>query len=197
MNDLTAVTQVVLTERQARDRGWWDEMAACFHPDSTVKLSWIASTGPDFVEQSRRAFDSGARPMHHLSPPVARVNGDRAVAELSGAIHNRMHLHDVEVDFTSNIRGLYQLRRCDDAWLITAITAIYESDSVAPTIPGVAIPLDTALLQKFRPAYRFMGYQLSLRGVDVPDDLYGDDQPDRLNALYRNVFDWLDHDEST
>jgi hypothetical protein len=193
MNDLTAVAQVVLTERQSRDRGWWDEMLACFHPDSTVKLSWIASTGPEFVEQSRRAFDSGARPMHHLAPPVARVDGDRAVVELSGTIHNRLNLHDVEVDFTSNIRGLYQLQRYDGDWLITAINAIYESDRITPTIPGVAVPLDSALLQKFRAPYRFMGYQLSLRGVNVPDDLYGDDQPEQTNALYRKVFDWLNH----
>ncbi len=32
MNDTVAVTQLVLRERQARDRGWWSEMERAFWP---------------------------------------------------------------------------------------------------------------------------------------------------------------------
>ena len=30
MSDITTITQLVLQERQARDRGWWDRMRSCF-----------------------------------------------------------------------------------------------------------------------------------------------------------------------
>jgi len=32
MNDIAEVTQVVLRERRARDRGWWDQMRECIGP---------------------------------------------------------------------------------------------------------------------------------------------------------------------
>lgn len=43
MNDIAEVTQLVLHERQARDRGWWEPMRACFAPAATVRLSWFAA----------------------------------------------------------------------------------------------------------------------------------------------------------
>ncbi len=39
-SDIAVITQVVLGERQGRDRGWWDQMAAAYWLDSTVRLSW-------------------------------------------------------------------------------------------------------------------------------------------------------------
>ncbi|MGW5640638.1 hypothetical protein ACWEWQ_38800, partial [Streptomyces sp. NPDC003832] len=35
--DVALVTQVVLAERQGRDRGWWEQMADRYWPDSTVQ----------------------------------------------------------------------------------------------------------------------------------------------------------------
>jgi hypothetical protein len=49
MNDIAEVTQVVLRERRARDRGWWDE---CIAPDAQIRLSWFRGSGGDFVAES-------------------------------------------------------------------------------------------------------------------------------------------------
>ena len=49
MDDVTEITQLVLRERQGRDRGWWAQMADCFHPDSRVTLSWFDGPGSEFV----------------------------------------------------------------------------------------------------------------------------------------------------
>lgn len=54
-DDIIAVTQVVLLERQGRDRGWWDQMQKCFDADSLVSLSWIHDTGAAFVAGPKRA----------------------------------------------------------------------------------------------------------------------------------------------
>jgi hypothetical protein len=46
---LDDVTQLILRERQCRDRGWWNQMAGCFAADSRVELSWFNGRGVDFV----------------------------------------------------------------------------------------------------------------------------------------------------
>jgi hypothetical protein len=52
MNDIAEVTQVVLRERRARDRGWWDQMRKCIAPDAQIRLSWFRGSGGDFVAES-------------------------------------------------------------------------------------------------------------------------------------------------
>ncbi|SEF20041.1 hypothetical protein SAMN05421837_101204 [Amycolatopsis pretoriensis] len=37
--------EVVLRERQGRDRGWWDRMRACYAPDAAVRLSCSGAPG--------------------------------------------------------------------------------------------------------------------------------------------------------
>ncbi len=72
------MTQLVLRERQSRDRGWWDEWADCFAGNSIIDMSWFRGRG-------RRVRGADACPLfqrvwgrHRLSPPAVRVNGDRA-----------------------------------------------------------------------------------------------------------------------
>ena len=64
MNDITEITQIVLLERQGRDRGWWAQMAKCFHPDSRVTLRWFDGPGPEFVSRSQKMFEMGIRILH-------------------------------------------------------------------------------------------------------------------------------------
>ena len=52
MTDIAEVTQVVLRERRARDRGWWDQMRECIAPDAQIRLSWFRGSGGDFVAES-------------------------------------------------------------------------------------------------------------------------------------------------
>jgi hypothetical protein len=39
------LVQVIAHEREGRDRGWWDQMAGCYHPDSRVRSMWFTGTG--------------------------------------------------------------------------------------------------------------------------------------------------------
>ena len=47
------VTQLVLRERQSRDRGWYEEMAACFAEDSVVQMSWFTGSGAESARPVR------------------------------------------------------------------------------------------------------------------------------------------------
>ena len=191
MNDVTEITQLVLHERQGRDRGWWAQMEACFHPDSLVVLSWFNGKGAEFVARSRMMSEAGFRPVHRPSPPVVHVTADRAVVELPIAIDARFPLDGVEVDLTSYSRLLYQVMRTEGSWKIKVLNSIYERDTVAPVIPGTSLNIDQAKLAQLRKSYRWIAYHNSLSGRTVPQDLYGDDQPEQVDSLYASAFAWM------
>lgn len=50
--DAAAVTQLVLRERQNRDRGWWDDMAGCFAPDAIIEMSWFTGPAPSALPRA-------------------------------------------------------------------------------------------------------------------------------------------------
>jgi hypothetical protein len=191
VGDVVAVTQLVLKERQSRDRGWWDITAECFHPESTVELSWFRGSGAEFVASSAKNVRPESRPIHRIGPPAVRLCGERAVAENSGAIAVRRVLGGVEADMVSYVRGLYRCERHGGQWLIRSLIAIYEWDTLTPVVPGTELHVPREELERFRPSYRFLAYVMSLRGVTLGDDLYGEDRPEPLAQLYEAAHAWL------
>ena len=191
MDAITEITQLVLRERQGRDRGWWTQMAACFHPDSRVTLSWFDGPGSEFVARSQKMSEAGLRMVHRPSPPVVHLHEDRAVLELPLAVERRFLLGGVEADLTSFTRLLYQLERREVGWRILFMNAIYERDTLAPVVPGTTLDAEHEKIARFRAPYRFVAYDISLGGRSMTSDLYGDDQPERVAALYETAFDWL------
>ncbi len=129
------VTQLVLRERQTRDRGWWAEMASCYAEHSLVDISWFTGSGADFVRQTIEASKDGVWGRHRLSPPAVRVRDDRAWAELPIAIEFRIDVEGVEADLISYARSQYRCRRMDGAWRIVHFTSIYERDTLTPSKP--------------------------------------------------------------
>jgi hypothetical protein len=192
MNDVAELTQLVLRERQARDRGWWDRMSECFHPDSTVRLSWFTGSGPEFVAGSRDMSGRGDKVTHRLCPPVVRQYRDRAVIEVPAAIEMRVDVDGVQADLTSFARLLYRAERRSGSWRIASLDAVYERDVLLPALPGTRLDLDPTALTAFRPSYRVLAYLFNRLGYDVADDLYGDDVPDVVEELYRSVFTWAE-----
>ncbi|MEU8636466.1 nuclear transport factor 2 family protein [Amycolatopsis sp. NPDC048633] len=183
------VAELVLRERQSRDRGRWDRLGACYAPDSAVRLSWFRGTGEEFVARSREMRGRGDLTRHRLGPPVVDLDGDRAIAEMSAAIELRTVLDGVEIDLTSYTRLLYRAEVRSGRWLITSMDPIYERDVLAPVLPGTPLPLPS--LEGLRPSYRFLAHVFDRRGYPIADDLYGDDRPAEVAELYDSLFAWL------
>ncbi|MGH2930232.1 MAG: nuclear transport factor 2 family protein, partial [Solirubrobacteraceae bacterium] len=99
--DVALVTQVVLAERQGRDRGWWPQMAAMYWPDSTVRLSWYNGDGAGFVAGSEVMARRGAVALHHMFTPAVHVRGDRAYVEAPAAMRFRVEVGAVPGDLVS------------------------------------------------------------------------------------------------
>ena len=187
------VTQLVLRERQSRDRGWWDRMAECFAEESVVDMSWFKGSGAGFVDASRRMAGGGwgGHSVHQLSPPAVRVQGKRALAELPLVIEFRVTVDGVEADLASFARSQYRAERAGGMWRIVRITSIYERDTLTPALPGARLEINPRELEGHRPSYRLLAWYLARRDVHVPPNLLGDDQPEPVARQYEAEAAWL------
>ena len=189
--DKLAVAEVVQTERAARDQGQWARMAACYHPDSVVSISWIETSGPAFVAASEGAFAAGLRHLHQMAPTLVTVNGDRALAETGTAILLGGRIGAVEVMVTSHARMHARIERREGAWRIIRLGAVYFEDEMRARIPGETPTLDAARLAAYRPSLRFLSYLLEEGGKTPRADLAGIDRPDLVEAFLAAEQAWL------
>lgn len=185
------LVQVIAHEREGRDRGWWDQMASCYHPESRVRSMWFTGTGQEFAAASRGMAARGDHARHRLSVPSVHVRGQRAVVTMPMAIELRIELHGVEADLISYARGIYRMERRDGRYGICDLSTIYERDTLTPVVPGDAIAIDRARWATLPVSYRMLAYYFGIRGYEVDPDLPGDDRPESAGALLGEAFDWL------
>src|SRR5262245_22516280 len=84
--DISAITQLILLERESRDQGRWKTMRECFHADAVIRISWITGNADEFVNGSIDMAQRGVLAKHRLGPVLVRARGDRAVATLGAVI---------------------------------------------------------------------------------------------------------------
>lgn len=187
---VSAITQLVLAERESRDLGRWERMKACFHPDSIVRISWFSGNGHDFVDASRDMARRGTLAKHRLGPVSVRIAGHRAVATLACTIDIPAVLQGVAVLLSSHARVFYRAENRDGAWGLSSFEVFYMRDELAPQVPGEVVPVKAARLAGYRQSYRFLSYVLDRNGFTVRDDLAGEDKPETVDALCREVYGW-------
>jgi hypothetical protein len=188
--DVTAVTQLVLRERESRDLGRWNTMRDCFWPDSIVRITWFQGSGYDFVKGSIDMARRGVLAKHRLGPVLVRLSGRRAVASLTGIIDIPVEIKGVAAMLSAHARLLYRAENRGSAWRLFGFDAVYMRDELAPSIPGQVLAIDPAQLVAFRPSYRMLAYNLKLQGYDVDPNLAGEDRPDSADALMTEIFSW-------
>lgn len=192
MSDIEQITQLVLRERQGRDRGWWGQMADTYSPAARVRVSWLEASASEFVEHSKRIVFPGIPLAHKVGTPVIHLNGSRALVEAPCTIQARNEIQGAVVNLCSRIRLFYRVERQGGRWLIDALDALYESDELTPAVLGEWPALDMDVLLTRRESYRYLAYLQWLRtGQHIPDDLPGDDRRELLETLYEEAFAWL------
>lgn len=188
--DVSAVTQLILRERESRDLGRWERMRDCFWPESQVRVSWYRGDGAGFVEGSIDMAKRGVLAKHRVTPILVNLNGNRAVAAMPSIIDLPAKLHGVELILSAHARFLYRAERRGDVWRLMGFDAIYMRDELTPAIPGRSITIDPEALTKFRPTYRLLAYYMSSQGYDVDANLAGEDRPDLVAAMNAEVYGW-------
>jgi hypothetical protein len=189
-SDVSGITQLILRERESRDLGRWERMKECFWPDSLVRVSWFRGNGEDFVSGSTEMARRGVLAKHRLAPILVTLSGVRAIASLTAIIDLPVKLKGIDATLSTHSRFLYRTERRDRCWKIVGLDAIYMRDELTPAIPGQAISIDPKDLKGFRPSYRLLSYYLESQGYEIDSVLAGDDRPDLVEALNREIFGW-------
>ena len=188
--DITAITQLILRERESRDLARWETMRECFWPDSLVRVSWFRGNGPDFVTGSIDMARRGIPAKHRLAPILVRLKGDRAVASMHGIIDLPVTLKSVSATLSTHSRFLYRAEKRDGRWGIMGFGAIYMRDELTPDLPGQVISINPAEVKDFRKSYRLLSYYLHSQGYKVDSGLAGEDLPETVEMLNHELFAW-------
>jgi hypothetical protein len=188
--DVSAITQLILRERESRDLGRWDRMRDCFWPDSLVRVSWFQGNGADFVTGSIEMARRGVPAKHRLAPILVSLSGIRAVASLTAIIDLPVKMKGIDATLSTHSRFLYRTERREGRWGIIGFDAIYMRDELTPAIPGQVISIDPREVASFRPTYRLLSYYLKSQGYAIDSGLPGDDRPDLVDALNRQIYNW-------
>jgi len=165
-------------------------MARCFHEDSYVDISWFQGSGKEFVQASKGMFERGMRAKHRIGPVLVTLNGDKAVATLSGIIDVPEEINGVEMTLSAHCLMLYRVEKRDGVWGLMSFGAIYRRDEFIPAIPGLVADISPEKLKEYRPSYRNLSYCLELAGYEVNNDLPGEDRPETVVAIMEEVFGW-------
>ena len=188
--DISAVTQLILRERESRDLGRWERMRSCFWPESQVRVSWYRGDGAGFVEGSIDMAKRGVLAKHRVTPILVNLNGSRAVAAMPSIIDLPVKLHGVELILSAHARFLYRAEKRGDSWRLMGFDAIYMRDELTPTIPGRSITIDPEAVKSFRPSYRLLAYYMTSQGYEVDPDLAGEDRPDSVATMNDEIYGW-------
>lgn len=190
--DREILFDLVRRERFARDQRRFDVMTACFHRDAYVRTSWYDGTGGNaYVEASRKWMSNTGNSKHWVFPAFAQVRGDRATVESPAMIFNRATLDGTEIDFQVFCRFFSRAVREAGEWTLASFHVLFERDTMAPVFSSDPLPIDRALLDTMRPSYKFLTYIQRSRGIQVNQDLLGDDRPDELAAFHAGEDRWL------
>jgi hypothetical protein len=189
--DVTAITQLVVRERESRDMCFWNRMRDCFHEDAEVTISWFQGSGHDFVEASKGMAARGMLAKHRLGPVLVTLNGDRALATLSAIIDIPTEIEGKSFTLSAHCLLIYRVSKRAGIWRLSSFEVIYRRDEFIPSILGQSVQLPVSDLAAYRPSYRNMCYSLRLRGYQPSHDLAGEDRPESVRAILGKVYGWL------
>ena len=186
------IADLVQRERAARDAGQWEDMSACYHPQSMVDVSWYRGDGAGFVAASRRVAATGRISVHQLAPTVTRVAGDRALSETPCQLLSFVPVDGVDVCVVGTVRLLWRAQILNRRWLIAGLRIIYIRDLLLPSDPTRLPSINEAELAGYRTSSRFLSYILARSPNRPRDDLPGVDRPELVEALRTGEKRWLE-----
>ena len=194
--DRQEINDLLVNWGQARDRGEWDALRDCYHPDGTMHIAWISGAAEEFVRRSEGMLaNEKARgsSKHFIGAGRIRLNGNRAFSQSHVNLITRVRFDDVEFDweFWGQFFDLLE-KRADDRWRIFRRTMVYEKDRLDPVDPTkvpqgyyAAMNLDAHPRQ-----VRYLHWRLAKEGRKPLDDmvLAGTPSADRL---LEDSLEWL------
>ena len=156
-----------------RDLGEWDALAACFHPEATITVSWYSGPASGFVErsrQSRAAMKPEERSKHWLGNMRVALAGTRATLETDAQVQVRELIDGYWFDYTSYMRFFDLMVKHEGAWKIWKASCIYDKDRLDPVVPS-SVPLsfyEAVPVVGAESGFAYMRFRQGKRGRTVP-----------------------------
>jgi hypothetical protein len=189
--DRIAIRQLVENWALWRDAGDWERFATVWHPaEGWMTATWFQGPASEFVEASRKGFESGVSILHFLGGHTSDVAGERAIAQTKMTINQRGEVDGVLVDVVCTGRFYDFLSTVDGEWKIVRRQPIYEKDRLDVVDPAASLTLDPDLLARFPAGYRHLGYLQTKAGFEVKTGLPGL-TGEAVEHLYSAGADWL------
>lgn len=174
-----------------RDQGDWDALAAVFHDDGAISLSWFDGPHRQFVAASKQlAARPGAIVKHHLGVPSIRVNGLKAVSEVNVTIMVRSRTDFGEVDTTSYARFYDRIEKRAGTWKLSKRVAVYEFDRADPVDRPALPEAMFKELDRYPAELKFLASSLDKQGIELSKSFVRDKSP-ALAELYKSGDAWL------
>jgi SnoaL-like domain len=192
--DKIAIAELIQLERLWRDTGEWDAVAACYVEDAIIRTSWFNGSPGEFAVQSKAMASGGRHGKHPLTIINVLIEDQRALVESRSVIQNRLPVDGVMVDMEQFVRFVSRVRRTVKGWRLVSFEGIYEKGTIRSVDPHQEVPIDWKDVEAAvpdRPAYQLHAWGMQLRGYSIPDDLLGDDRPEKRNAFYAAEIGWL------
>lgn len=191
MQDKFEISELINNWALYRDQGDWDALAAVFHGDGAISLSWFDGPHRQFVAASKQlSARPGAIVKHHLGVPSIRVKGIKAVSEVNVTIRVRSRTDVGEVDTTSYARFYDRIEKRAGTWKLLKRVAIYEFDRADPA-DGHALPEATFKeLERYPAELKFLASSLDKQGIELSKSVVRDKSP-ALAELYKSGDAWL------
>src|SRR5262245_19740086 len=195
VSEEAAVCEVRRLWAFSRDRGEWDTLRACFHPDATITVAWYSGPASGFVERSI-AMAAARRPEEHykhwLGNMHADVNGARAVLETDAMVLIREYIDEHLFDYCGHLRFYDLVEKRDGVWRLLKASCIYEKDRLDPVVPGAVPASFHAGIALTGPdaGFAFMRFRQIKKGRSVPSAIVIAGSP-ADDALRREARAWL------
>jgi len=188
--DRSAIREAVENWVVWRDAGDWGRFATVWHAGGWMTATWFQGPFEDFIEVSRKAFESGSNILHSLGGWSCDIAGTRAISQVKMAIYQRAPVEGVLVDVVCWGRFYDFFEKRDGRWGIVRRQPIYEKDRLDPVDPAAKLELDPGLLSAFPEGYRHLAYLQSKVGFKVKPALPGLRGPE-VEKLYAEGAAWL------
>jgi len=179
----------------SRDRGEWDTLRACFHPDATITVAWYSGPASGFIERSVAMAEARRPDEHHkhwLGNMRADVNAARAVLEADAMVLIREYIDAQLFDYCSWLRFFDLVEKRDGVWRLFKASCIYEKDRLDPVVPG-AVPASfysDVSLTGHEAGFAFMRFRQMKKGRPVPLSIVVAGTPAE-DALWDQARSWL------
>ena len=175
--DRLAIRELIENWAIWRDSGDWERFRTVWHDDGYMMATWFQGTAAEFIEITKRGFESGVPKgfsiLHFLGGSSIDLAGHRAVAQTKMTISQRAPVHDVLVDVLCTGRFYDFLEKRDGRWGLVTRRVCYEKDRMDPVDPSQTVQLDPAVLAQFPMGYRHLAYLQAGLGFPVKKNLPG------------------------